>query len=351
MKRKQHLGGLFLAALLTSLPLLQTTVSSDLLELGSRRVLFVDRSLVETLEGTELRLQHPQPAGVAIRYDQPWEDSLAFYSTVLYDGEVYRMYYRCRLKRPRLTCYAESRDGIHWRKPMLGLVEVDGSKDNNVILPFSGQFCAFLDKRPGVPVEQRFKANARDTKAPYGLVGFVSADGVHWKKIREKPIVDFKLVNNFDSQNVMFWSEAERQYVLYARHMEGGRRSTARSASKDFLDWTSQTLISYSDTGTTTPSQHLYTNQTHPYFRAPHLYISLPGRIHSDAVCCLQTKCGSSSPEWTRSVEERGTSPMGCFLPLGPTRPATISPSRKVSSGPEWGRVIGRPVPIIRHWV
>ena len=34
----------------------------------------------------------------------------------------------------------------------------------------------------------------------------------------------------------------------------------------------------YSDTGTPTPSQHLYTNQTQPYFRAPHIYIALPAR-------------------------------------------------------------------------
>ena len=37
--------------------------------------------------------------------------------------------------------------------------------------------------------------------------------------------------------------------------------------------------MTYSDTGTTTPSAQLYTNQTQPYFRAPHIYISLPARI------------------------------------------------------------------------
>ena len=78
----------------------------------------------------------------------------------------------------------------------------------------------------------------------------------------------------------MFWSEVEQRYVLYARHMVGGRRATARATSKDFLHWIPQTLMSYSDTGSTTPSQHLYTNQTQPYFRAPQIYIALPARIH-----------------------------------------------------------------------
>lgn len=250
------------------------------LPLGSERQLFVDRYLVDRLEGLELRLQQPRPEGIAIEYDQPWEDRLAFYTTVLKDGDVYRMYYRCRLTRPRLTCYAESRDGIHWTKPHLGLVEVDGSTANNVILPVAGQFCAFLDGRPGVPGSERLKANARDVGTPYSLMGYVSADGVRWRKIREAPLVDYAMENNFDSQNVMFWSEAEQRYVLYARHMVEGRRATARATSRDFLQWSPQTLMSYSDTGTTRPSQHLYTNQTQPYFRAPQIYIALPARIH-----------------------------------------------------------------------
>ena len=85
--------------------------------------------------------------------------------------------------------------------------------------------------------------------------------------------------NHFDSQNVMFWSEVEERYVLYARHMVGGKRATARATSEDFLDWSEPTLMTYSDTGSTTPSEHMYTNQTNPYFRAPHIYVAMPGRI------------------------------------------------------------------------
>ena len=272
------------------------------LPLGSERQLFVDRYLVDRLEGLELRLQQPRPENIAIKYDQPWEDRLAFYTTVVKDGDVYRMYYRCRLTRPRLTCYAESRDGIHWTKPQLGLVEVDGSTANNVILPVAGQFCAFLDTRPGVPRSERLKANARDVGTPYSLVGYVSADGVRWRKIREAPLVDYAMENNFDSQNVIFWSEAEQRYVLYARHMVEGRRATARATSRDFLQWSPQTLMSYSDTGTTRPSQHLYTNQTQPYFRAP------PSPISTPSPGCSRTSAPLSnapSPTGSRSTPRR----------------------------------------------
>ena len=110
----------------------------EVCDIGSQRELFVDRYLIDRLDGTSLNLHHPQPAGVAIHYDQPWEDRLAFYTTVLKDDDIYRMYYRGSLMggRPHPTCYAESRDGIHWTKPDLGLVEINGSTKNNAILRY-----------------------------------------------------------------------------------------------------------------------------------------------------------------------------------------------------------------------
>ena len=55
----------------------------------------------------------------------------------------------------------------------------------------------------------------------------------------------------------MFWSGAEGCCVLYARHNEGGKRAAARAASSDFAAWTEPVLMSYGDTGATTPSEHL----------------------------------------------------------------------------------------------
>ena len=255
------------------------SAGSETLDIGSRLELFVDYHLIGQLKGTRLQLQEPQSAGVAIAYDRPWEDKSAFYTTVLKDGDTYRMYYQSRnFAPPGYTCYAESEDGIHWTRPSLGIVEFHGSRENNIILPSGRQFCPFIDGRSGVPASQRFKANILGGG---GLLGYVSSDGIHWEQVQKKAIVPSSLRNHFDSQNVMFWSETENCYLLYSRHMVGGRRATARSMSKDFLTWTDPVLMTYTDTGTTVPSQHLYTNQTHPYFRAPHIYISLPGRFQA----------------------------------------------------------------------
>lgn len=248
------------------------------LDIGSRRELFVDYHLIGQLRGTRLKLHVPRPGGVAISYEKPWEDWYSFYTTILKDGDTYRMYYRCGMGGESYTCYAESRDGIRWTRPSLGLVEFQGSRENNLILDTGRQFCPFIDGRPGVPAAERLKANM---EAKGGLLGYVSADGIHWKLARDEAIVPRKLRNHFDSQNVMFWSEAEGRYVLYCRHAVGGRRAVARSTSRDFLNWTDPVLMTYSDTGATVPSQHLYTNQTHPYFRAPHIYVALPGRFQA----------------------------------------------------------------------
>src|SRR5262249_28931339 len=119
--------------------------------LGSRRELFVDGLLIDKLSGNAaLRLARPHDEGNVLAFDRPWEGPFCGYVTVLRDGDLYRTYYRGHpLVRAdgsdsEVTCCAESKDGIHWTKPNLGLFEVGGSRDNNVILagmaPFSHNF-------------------------------------------------------------------------------------------------------------------------------------------------------------------------------------------------------------------
>ena len=283
--------------------------------IGSRRELFVDRHLIDKLDGVELRLQTPEKQPV------PASPLKGGYLTVIKDGNLYRAYYRgndpsYKGKRysghlGEITCYAESRDGHEWTFPNLGLFEVNGTRDNNVILakqpPFSHNFSAFLDIRPGVNPNERFKALAghpgfnKKVKAD-GLHTFVSADGIHWKKTSEQPVIpyDKKWSHAFDSQNVAFWSKAEQMYVCYFRtwarysgypgnapqHREAGPglRSISRATSPDFKNWSTPVAMNPN-----LPGEHLYTSQTHPYFRAPHIYIALPTRYIAGRVGAKKT--------------------------------------------------------------
>ena len=111
-------------------------VQSQVHDIGSRLELFVDHYLIDKLDGTKLQLHHPQDAGTVLTLDKPWEGAYCGYSTIFQDGDLYRMYYLGYPIDPpgNFTCYAESKDGIHWRRPELGLVEFQGSKKNNIIL-------------------------------------------------------------------------------------------------------------------------------------------------------------------------------------------------------------------------
>lgn len=256
------------------------------LELGARRELFIDRHLIESLTGARLVLHEPRDEGIVLEFDRPWEGPFCGYATIIHEEDRFRAYYRGLPKAGsdgssnEVTCYAESPDGIRWTKPDLGLYEVHGTRENNVILaeaaPVTHNFCPFLDRNPDASPDQRYKAVGGTSRS--GMIAYISADGLSWKKMQEDAVFkDEGWV--FDSQNVPFWSEEEGMYVLYYRKAPDRIRAIARTTSPDFVNWSEPEMMTYSDTGTQKPSHHLYTNQTHPYFRAPHIYISTAARF------------------------------------------------------------------------
>ncbi|MBS0260329.1 MAG: hypothetical protein JSS02_00115 [Planctomycetes bacterium] len=252
--------------------------SSVVRDIATHRELFVDRFLIDRLDQVALKLHEPQ---LAPPMTEP-ADNLE-YGTVIRDGDLFRLYTRDGRgakfdgDAPEVTRYCESRDGIHWTRPKLGLYEIDGSRDNNVILhesPFCHNFAPFLDARPGVPADERFKALAGTVKS--GLVAFLSGDGIHWRKLRPEPVITYTHEYAFDSQNVAFWSESEGQYVCYFRHfLDKQWRSVCRTTSRDFVTWTTPVPLRPNF-----PGEHLYTTLTQPYFRAPQIYVATPTRFH-----------------------------------------------------------------------
>ena len=257
------------------------------IDIGSRLELFVDHYLIESMNSTELRMHTPVDEGAVLRFDKPWEGQFSGYCTVIKDGDLYRLYYRGIAdagsdgRSGERTCYAESRDGINWTKPDLKIYEVDGSLDNNVILanaaPVTHNFSPFLDKNPKADPSRKYKALGGLSAT--GLIPYVSPDGLHWTKLRDEAVI-MGDKSDFDSQNVAFWSEHEQKYVCYYRTwgtMEDGTRyrTVARTTSEDFIHWEKAVVMDFGDT----PPEQLYTNQTAPYFRAPHIYVSVAARF------------------------------------------------------------------------
>lgn len=252
----------------------------NVVDIGSRRELLVDDFLVQELTGAAQRVWHrPEPREVVLHTDQPWEGNTSAYFTLFQDEHLFRMYYRGshwdqKSTHPEYTCYAESKDGVHWVKPELGLFEFAGSKANNIVWNGIGTHCfaPFKDTNPAAKPEARYKAISRGApKAKPGLYVFQSPDAIHWKLIQAEPVIT---VGKFDSQNIAFWDPNIQAYREYHRTAAAGKRAIMTSTSDDFIHWSKPQLLQYGDA----PNEHLYTNAIQVYARAPHLYVGFPTR-------------------------------------------------------------------------
>lgn len=311
MNRRCFLRGVIvpLAFLAAGLPAWSAAPTADeTINLGSRRELFVDEFLIAQKSGLELRLHTPVPREIVMVRTAPWEGSGSDFETVIRDGDIIRMYYMTAeltnadgtkmrfdpgFPAPRTTfaCYAESRDGIHWVKPELGLFEFHGSKQNNIVWsqPRLDNFTPFKDANPDCPPDEKYKAVMAGTG---GLFALKSSDGLHWSLLADKPIITR---GKFDTQNNAFWDPLRKHYWCYVRdsHKPSGNstnytkqvvglrgqgypgvRDIQFATSSDFRTWTDPRPLDYDDA----PDEALYINGVRPYLRAPHVFMGFPAR-------------------------------------------------------------------------
>ena len=275
----------------------------EAIDLGSQRELFVDRFLIDKLKGAELRMHEPIREGVALKFDKPWEGEFSGYVTVIKDDGLYRMYYRgLPVAGPdggagAVVAYAESKDGMSWTKPDLGLFTVIGTRHNNVVLtnaPYTHNFSPLLDDNPAAAAGAKYKALGGTDVS--GLHAFQSADGIHWSPLQTQAVFTHGV---FDSQNVAFWSASEARYICYFRTWKTVKgkqyRWISRTTSEDFIHWTPPVEMDFGNT----PPEQFYTNGTHPYYRAPQIYIALAKRF-------FPNKVALSSEEARTLVENPG---------------------------------------------
>jgi hypothetical protein len=278
--------------------------AAESMDIGQRRELFVGKQLVGKMSNVSFRLHEPQPQPL------PKSPLPIVYSTIIKVGDLYRAYYRDVRKgytgkrhdgHPgEITCYAESRDGYEWTFPQLNIFDAEGTHGKNAIWDgrnmCSHNFSPFYDGSPGVHGRLHHKALA-GVMGGGGLYALGSPDGIHWKLLQDKPVMKPIGGYSFDSQNVSFWSVAEKQYVCYFRTFQtphGKLRTIHRTTSKNFLNWTKPVAMNPN-----LPGEHLYTSQTQPYFRAPHIYIATPTRFRPDRgsstdILFMSTRAGSS---------------------------------------------------------
>ena len=277
-----------------------------------KRTMYVTRGdhspmRVNTPIGVRIEIEKAKLLGPWLQPERPWEKAGVGPLGVIREGDRYRLWYGCswtvrdravvapdgRLKLGSEgggsgVCYVESSDGFQWERAPLGIVEFEGSKENNLISlgGFDG-ITGHVFRDPNAPPEERYKVAGLTNIKTYqpeakrmgGILGAsVSPDGIRWTRL-PKPLWD-SYYNN-DGGPSMYFDEKLKKYVLYTRQNYTRRRSIARAETADFRRWPHPTLI-LTPGSMEAPTDDFYSNTYISYPGAEKSHLMLTSVYHRD---------------------------------------------------------------------
>ena len=222
------------------------------------KFLFFDYQEIERVRGFTRRLNSPtkhpgnpllvsEPAGEG---DAPWEHgNMQLYGSVVRrpDGLFQLWYQTQRRDASAMLSYAESGDGLVWRRSPQDVIEIDGRRTNFVFEQPHGAAVLYDAEDPREDWRYKLLSGAR----PSGCISaFRSPDGIHWTPVRRGPVIG----TNPDCP-MGFLRARDGRYVVYHRVWGHGRR-VFRSESWDFLHWSAEPrLVLEPDAGDPTNTQ------------------------------------------------------------------------------------------------
>ncbi len=291
---------------------------------SSNRILFVDRQHMTAMNGVRLKLHQPVKTGERIlESERPWENATLNWFSIIEDQGRYRMWYECYdvdgwpTADDTSLCYAESEDGIHWKRPDLGLFPWRGNTQNNIVFRQIGDgssrsrvhgSCIFVD--PIAPADQRYKCVSQGIfqdrgDRPHSIAGMVSPDGLHWTRL-PKPICPVFA----DSQYSAFRDEHQK-LVIFGRVSGRGGRAIGRSVSNDFDSFAPLTRVL--ETSCDDPLDcDLYNPACLSYPGTKGLYLMFPSLFrHREDTLEIRLAVSRDGIQWTWPEREKA------FLPVG----------------------------------
>lgn len=312
-------------------------------EKGPYRRLFLDPLTIEKQTGLD-RIFHSaekSSGNPVLKGDKPWETEGAagpyLYGTVLRDKGKFRMWYHF-INKGYKNGYAESEDGIHWNKPNLGIVEFNGSKDNNIFLGVT------QDPEENPPRKERGQCHnasvikrtwIEDDDKRYILFchgedyqevrAAFSSDGLHWDFVPET--AENGLFESSDVVN-FFYDPYETRYVSTWKGATRRGRSVGIAFSDDGLNWRKpldRPVFTADDLDP--PATQIYGM---PVFAYQGIYIGMPWIYHakphyppemymsreeaeSESPCTMDVQLAWSHDliNWTRPPERKAFIPRG----------------------------------------
>lgn len=240
-------------------------------ETERRTLLFADDHEVLYRPGTVRRLRplDRHPANPLLIVDRPWETTIAYCSVYRdpADGSFQLWYQAWTGRSGCYLCYATSEDGLRWVKPSMGLVDFQGSTDNNILLRIGYGAGVLFDPRDPDP-DRRYKAAFWEHN---GTSVAFSPDGIHWRKHEGNPVIQGShgdyIQPPFQGDPIIKsgrqgpplstsdvidpqWDPARRSYMIYSKTWLDGpdgtmhwKRAVVRTDSDNFVHWTRPTLV------------------------------------------------------------------------------------------------------------
>ncbi|MDD5699202.1 MAG: hypothetical protein PHH77_11350 [Victivallaceae bacterium] len=203
-------------------------------------LLLIDKTLVKENKGVSLTVceavKYPENPVIRCEPGQPGSYYCQFDGSVYYINGKFRMWY---VAVPGGNAYAESDDGIHWKKPSLGLVNFNGNKNNNLV-PMPGRAMLFYDPEEPDPAKKYKKAVGTKDLHSGGRESLwtlaYSDDGFHWKTEKRPLPAVYRWA---ESQTL---SRAGKTWIIQTQTLKPiiGRTGNAYFSddlSRDLLKW------------------------------------------------------------------------------------------------------------------
>ena len=215
------------------------------------KFLFFDNRDYELVQGFDCVLEQPRKhsANPLVEADKPWEHAIILYGSVVKaKDQPFQLWYSA-LEPPSLAGrqgsawkvrlgFAESDDGILWRKPNFDLFPNQGGQTNVV-----------FDQDPHGPVVIYDDADPREAwkykmvcgwnpESYFGghVHAFHSPDGIHWSSVQDEPII-----GNDPDAPMSLVRRPDGTYAAYLRVAKVPDRTfirrIGRSESTDFVNW------------------------------------------------------------------------------------------------------------------
>ncbi|KKK78788.1 hypothetical protein LCGC14_2840050, partial [marine sediment metagenome] len=284
------------------------------------KYLFIDDAFIESIEGIKKGVVPAEKVSdePLIELDQPWEKQwrMSGYTNVIYDEEenLFKMWYDVGqslssdvAEEEVGLAYALSEDGIHWRKPILNLIEDNGSKKNNLLFPFLRWGYGYgvvkdpLEADPTKRYKMLFMFQCEEMKFA-GIVQPVclaySSDGIHWQVPQNwfNPVIP----GASDTHLTAYWDAQIHKYVVYLR----GRpnvRLICMSESEDFINWSPRKIIIQPDEEDPAQDHEFYnmTSMAYAEFRLGFLYV-----LHTiNENWMAENQVEDWMPEWMNQID------------------------------------------------